>query len=155
MKNLSVDELLEIFPGGVVLYDSRLNTLHVSSFILKHTGLSLSEARKMNFYDFIHISERQKVSVKVDQFINSQEQELSLDIRGESHSIETHFVRMNLKRISHPDIAFISVGAVISDLVATNLRMKSQVLKLKKLESIAHIGVWEFDLENDSLSWSD
>lgn len=155
MINLSIEDLLKIYPGGLIFYDQDLNIIEISDVILKHTGMSRDKAIGKSFISFIHETDRERVDKIIQSFLDSSEEVLELDFRGGSKDNKSYFVRAKIARLQGGKAAFMSVGSPIDELVSKNLSTSVELLKYKHLESIAKIGLWELDIEKNFLHWSD
>lgn len=154
---VDLEEFLAAVPTGIGLYDKDFKLVDISDYILEEFEFSKDNflAQDISFLDLVFEEDKKKIQEQLQGYIQSKQKIIQLNFRTLYKGSKYHFVRVNITKVNWGEVCFLTSGMLISDLRSHLLQLQSEVHQYKKLEHLAQIGLWEFDIHRKKVYWSE
>ncbi|MEO9474412.1 MAG: PAS domain S-box protein [Cyclobacteriaceae bacterium] len=159
-----VKNIFEYSPLGIAMIDESGVPFLVNAKYCEMTGYSASELTSMKFTDFTHPEDASRVMEMFKSMVDGNMEHHTVTKKYITGDGETRYAKMNLKRISDDNGStshFLALAENVTDEVVTK-REKAEVQKkadqldalFQETSSVARIGTWILDIEEQILHWS-
>ncbi len=160
MKNKELEAIFATSQHGIALVDLKANFLYANEAYLDMLQYRMDELLKLNCID-LSIQPEQETIQKVFAELPHKQIITDLEKRCLTKNGETLIASMSLAMMPDKQRILLSAKDITADVTVREdlLRKNNELTEIKeeleRARQLANLGIWEFDIINDSLIWSD